>query len=185
MWVSFIVIIIYLSFVLDLWIWPIPSEASTVSLLSSESDLFSWKSAQALVGLWFSLIFYMSPLYLSLSALIQPELEMTPIWMVVSGLFISISGRVISLSGTQALRKNHDKTVVESSIFKRSRNPITIGMHLTVVGLLLCYNFWFLWIGFPIYFWIFNLKIKMEEGFLKEKFGSVYLQYMEKTPRYL
>ncbi len=185
MWVSFIIIIIYLSFVLDLWIWPIPSEASTVSMLSSESSPFSIKSAQALVGLWLSLIFYLSPLYLALLALIRPELEMATIWMIISGLFISISGRVISLSGTRVLRKNHGKTVVKSSIFKRSRNPITTGMHLTIFGLVMCYNYWFLWIGFPIYFWIFHLKIKMEEDFLMGKFGSVYARYMEKTPRYL
>jgi len=185
MWVSYIVIIIYLSFVLDLWVWPIPSEASTGSLLSSESDLFSRKSVQALVGLFLSLIFYLSPLLLALLAFTHLEVGTTPIWMVVLGLFISISGRIISLWGTWALRKNHNKKVVESSIFKRSRNPITTGMHFTVFGLLMCYNYWFLWIGFPIYFWIFHLKIKMEEGFLMKKFGSVYSKYMEKTPRYL
>jgi len=83
------------------------------------------------------------------------------------------------------LRKNNDKEVVESSIFKLSRNPITTGMHMTVLGLLVCYNFWFLWVGFPIYLWIFHSKIKMEEDFLEKKFGATYLQYMNKTPRYL
>jgi protein-S-isoprenylcysteine O-methyltransferase Ste14 len=185
MWVSFIVIVIYLSFVLDLWIWPIPSEASTASLLSSEGSLFTLKSAQALFGLLLSLIFYLAPLYLSIWALIRPEMDLTPIWLVVPGLFISLSGRVISLAGTSALRKNHGNTVVESSIYKRSRNPITTGMHLTVFGLLMCYNYWALWIGFPIYFLILHSKIKLEERFLKKKFGQVYSQYMEKTRRYL
>lgn len=185
MWVSYIIITIYASFVLDLLIWPIPSEVSTISVLTSANSIFSLKSAKALAGWSLSLIFYLCPLYLSLSAIVYSQSELASIWLVVLGLLISISGRVISILGTLALRKNHNNTLVESSIFKRSRNPITTGMHLTIFGLLMCYNFWFLWFGFPVYFWIFHLKLKMEERLLNEKFGFVYEKYMEKTPRYL
>ncbi|WP_242092708.1 methyltransferase family protein [Aestuariivivens sediminicola] len=108
-----------------------------------------------------------------------------PFHIVVTGVFIAILGRVISVKGTITLRKNYGKSLVESAIFKLSRNPITIGMHLTIFGLLLCFKFWLLWIIFPLYLWIFHGKIIMEETFLESKYGNEYLRYKEKTPRYL
>lgn len=185
MWISVIIICIYFSFVLDLLVLPIPSEASTVSIISSEKAFFSLKSLRSLFGLLISLLFYLSPLFISILFLLNSNIEIMPFHIVVTGVFIAILGRVISVKGTITLRKNYGKSLVESAIFKLSRNPITIGMHLTIFGLLLCFKFWLLWIIFPLYLWIFHGKIIMEETFLESKYGNEYLRYKEKTPRYL
>jgi protein-S-isoprenylcysteine O-methyltransferase Ste14 len=185
MWINLIIICIYISFVLDLWVLPIPSEASTASVISSETKVFSLKSIKSIIGLLISLLFYLTPLYLSIISLINSKIKILPIFIVVLGLVIAVLGRIISLSGTIALRENHGKIVVESAIFKRSRNPIVTGMHLTILGLLLCFDFWGLWAVFPIYFWIFHSKIINEESFLESKYGKDYLQYKQRTPRYL
>jgi len=185
MWINCLVIAIYLSFALDLLIWPIPSEASTSSLISKEKELVSFKSIKAMLVLLFSLIFYLFPLYFSIKQLILDERFLSPTLVVLVGLCLAILGRFISLKASQVLRKNHGISIISSSIFEHSRNPITLGMHLTIFGLIICYNSIFLYFGFIFYAVNLHGKIKIEENYLKEKFGEEYLKYIEKTPRYL
>lgn len=185
MWISIIIFCIYFSFILDLWVLPIPSEASTFSIISSEKGVFSLKSLKSIVEVFISILFYISPSYLAISSIIHGKIQMMPTYIVLLGLLISVLGRIISLKGTNTLRDNHGKVVVQSAVFKLSRNPITTGMHLTIFGLILCFKFWVLWAVFPIYLWIFHKKIIIEEGFLESKYGKDYLQYKDKTPRYL
>ncbi|MFT6882455.1 MAG: protein-S-isoprenylcysteine O-methyltransferase Ste14 [Marinoscillum sp.] len=185
MWINYVVIFIYLSFAIDLLIWPIPSEASTSSLISKERDLATFKSIKGMLLLLFSLIFYLFPLYLSMNQFIIAEALLSPTSVVLLGLSLAVLGRFVSLKASQVLRNNHEVSMVSSSVFKWSRNPITLGMHITIFGLIICYNSFILYFGFILYAVNLHGKIKIEENYLADKFGKKYLRYMKKTPRYL
>lgn len=178
-------IVIYLSFAIDLLIWPIPSEASTSSLISRERDLATFKSIKAMLLLLFSLIFYLSPLFLSIKQFFVAEAFLSPTLVVLLGLSLAVLGRFVSLKASQVLRNNHGVSMVSTSVFKWSRNPITLGMHITIFGLIVCYNSFILYLGFIAYVVNLHGKIKIEENHLAMKFGEEYLKYIKKTPRYL
>lgn len=178
-----VVIILYFSFVLDLIIWPIPSDSSTSALVKKKNY-----SGFPLIGILilhsFSLIIYLSPLLLALLSLFGViDLEVTILtWSI--GIFITLSGRVISLSGTYSLR-NKDEAVVKTSVFRWSRHPIALGMIISLFGFILVSGFWYLLLGYPLYILNMHQKLKIEEGQLSDQFGNDYIKYMKETPRYL
>lgn len=180
-----IVISIYLSFGVDLCISPIPSEASTLTILSKQKCRITIKSIQFILFSMLNLIFYSFPLYLTIKQLILGGGLLLNNIVVITGLVISILGRLISLKSSQVLRRYHDKYMVSDSIFRWSRNPITFGIHLTIFGLCLSYNLWFLWIGFIFFVYNLDIKIKIEEDYLLTKHNEKYLNYMKKTRRYI
>ncbi len=180
---SLLVFMIYASFVLDLVIWPIPSEASSKALWSSRSRgfkgrrrFFQWMAAVL------SLIFVLSPLVL---ALIQWQEPMYFSWLWTSGLILSITGRILSLLGTRALRSHHGKYLVKKNIFRWTRNPISLGIDLTFLGLVVCFGNWWLWLGYAWFLGYMHSKILMEERHLLSKYGEAYQIYELQTPRYL
>lgn len=177
------VILIYLSFLLDFLVWPVPSEASTFSLLNRR------KNSKIIFGIFLilvfilSLIIYLTPLGLSIMSLFNGEgIAIAP--MVILGLFLSLVGRITSIKAALKLRKN-EKGIVVDSVFRHSRNPISLGMHFTLAGLVIIFGKWYLWLGFIFYLVNIHLKIKVEEQFLLGKFGQDYTIYKNKTPRYL
>ncbi len=180
MLLSPIVIGIYLSFILDLWIWPIPSETSTRSLLQT-GNTSSIQSIGLLVRHLISLVIFMAPL--AIAILKYPMLEQTGI-MVIAGIGLALVGRIFSLFGSYMLR-NKRSDLVTNSIFSITRHPIAMGMHFTLFGVILAVGEWPLWIGVPFYLWNMDDKIRQEEKLLEKQYGIKYRSYMVKTPRYL
>jgi len=181
--VNCLIITIYLSFVLDLLIWPIPSEGSTKSLISFENRKALYKSFGLLIVFLLNLVFYMYPLYNALINIIS-GIETNQVLSKV-GIAISIIGRIISLKGTLALRTCSIDNLLTKSIFKYSRNPISVGMHITILGMILIFREWYIWIGFLLYLLNMHLKIKVEERNLIRLYGADYQSYISSTPRYL
>jgi protein-S-isoprenylcysteine O-methyltransferase Ste14 len=181
--VYILVFIIYLSFVFDLIIWPIPSEASTKALMSFDNQQGIVKSCLLILVFLLNFAFFIFPLIASVRNIIyniEPEYARS-----IFGLFVSALGRFISLKGTLTLRQYTCHKLVTQSIFKVSRNPISTGMHLTIFGLILVFNNWYLWIGFVLYFLNIHFKIKIEEKHLMDIYGPDYQLYKSKTNRYL
>ncbi|MFY0601909.1 MAG: hypothetical protein JXR03_19700 [Cyclobacteriaceae bacterium] len=178
------ILAIYLSFSLDFIIWPISSEASTKSLIKVKNEHSLLKSFGLIAVFLANLIFYLAPLALAIQGLLaSDEAGMRSLPLV--GVLLAIVGRLLSLKGTLILRANTQSTLVTTSIFKRSRNPISTGMHLTILGLVLCFGQWYLWLGLVLYILNIHLKIKIEEKFLLNLHGPFYRDYVLKTPRYL
>ncbi|MBX2840744.1 MAG: hypothetical protein KTR26_03175 [Flammeovirgaceae bacterium] len=179
-----VIIFIYFSFFLDFLVWPIPSEASTSSLLNTSDQNNALKKGGLLLVFILNLLFYLTPFGIAVLKITEgyfPSIE----WWQTVGLILSISGRFISLLGSTSLRKSSNGNLKTSAIFKISRNPISLGMHFTILGLVIFFNFWYLWVGFIFYLLNIHFKILIEEKFLIEKFGSDYIKYLNKTPRYL
>lgn len=183
MLLDLIVIVLYLSFALDLVIWPISSGSSTSALVKNRTY-----SGLALIWMLirhsFSLLVYLAPLLLAVLSLFGiTNLEVSILtWSI--GVFIILLGRAISLSGTYSLR-NKDEAVVKSSVFRWSRHPIALGMIFSLFGFILVSGVWYLLLGYIVYILNMHQKLKMEEGLLTDQFGDDYQQYMKETPRYL
>ena len=76
--------------------------------------------------------------------------------------------------------------LVNTGIYKYSRNPMYLGMILIVISTSIFYlNYYSILTPFIFYFWINEFQIKREEIFLEEKFGKEYLSYKSRTRRWI
>ncbi len=178
---SLLIIFIYSSFAIDFLIWPIPSEASTKSLIKKNSRVIALLLALIFI---LNIIFYLSPLFLAVYHLLKNSSELTSKGQFVIGFTFAIVGRLTSLFGSHALRAS-TTLVCKKSVFRFTRNPISLGMHLTVFGTLIIFNLWYLWVAFLLYLLNIHYKIMIEEKELIEKYGAPYKAYCSLTPRYL
>ena len=178
---SILIIFIYSTFAIDFFIWPIPSEASTKNLIKKNNRPIALLLALVFI---LNIIFYLSPLFLAVYHLLKNSTELTSKDQFFIGFTFATIGRLTSLFGSHALRTSKD-LVCEKSIFRFTRNPISLGMHLTVLGMLIIFNFWYLWAGFLLYLINIHYKILIEEKELIEKYGAPYKAYYSLTPRYL
>ncbi len=179
--IHYIVIFIYVTFIWDFFICPIPSEASTKAL--SDGKAFIVRTLLTLVFV-VGLSFYVFPFILSISALISSEIfSIHPLTLSIS-LILAISGRIITIVSSYHLAKSNS-SIFTKSFFSISRNPISLGTYLTFFGLCLIYNSWYLWFGLAFYIINIHIKICIEEKHLQEKYGSSYEDYRNHTPRYL
>jgi len=178
-----IVIFVYLSFLLDFLVWPIPSEASTFSLINGNTKVNFIHKFFLLIVFIVNLFFYLTPLGLSIYYL-QNGFEIPGTPLTILGIAMSITGRIISIKAAQVMRKKGDG-LVGNSLFKYSRNPISLGLHITIIGLMIIFDKWYLWLGFIFYLINIHYKIKVEESHLQKKYGTLYDLYQAKTPRYL
>lgn len=173
---------IYLSFLLDFLVWPIPSEASTLSLVNRTNHSNTTHRVFLFLVFVLNLLFYLTPLGLSIIYLVDgTEIDITAI--AIFGILLSIAGRIISIKGSKRLR-NQAVGIACDSVFKYSRNPISLGLHFTIVGLMIIFGKWYLWFGFAFYLINIHLKIRVEESFLQKRYGTIYEKYKNTTPRY-
>ena len=178
--VSLAILLIYLSFVLDFVVWPIGSEASTQALTKEASSFRR-------IGLWLvfivSLAGYLAPLVIALIGWSDTAFNT---WNLLSIIGVSgaIFGRVITTLGALTL-KSSQSNLKTKSIFSFSRNPISLGMYVTFLGLILTCSEWWLLVAFIFYMINIDLKITLEERALVTKYGRPYIEYKSKTPRYL
>ena len=177
------IILLYFSFVLELVIWPVPSEASTGHLLKE------WKSNGTLRNVMYifmyiiNFFFTLSPLIISLYSLFHTDLIQSDL-ISIGGLILAWSGRAISMYGAFLLHKNRRVNLLTGKIFRWSRNPISLGLFLTFLGLLMIIPYPLLIAAYVGFIVIINFKINIEEKFLNAKFGSEYQRYKKSTPKY-
>ena len=75
--------------------------------------------------------------------------------------------------------------LVESGVFRLSRNPVYLSMVLLVVGVGLALNsFWSLVLAVPTGYVLYLAAIRPEERYLEAKFGDAYRAYRERVPRW-
>lgn len=77
-------------------------------------------------------------------------------------------------------------TLVTSGIFRRTRNPMYVGMLLLLSGWALCLGGPGVWAG-PAAFYLFitRFQILPEERAMTAKFDQAYRDYQARTPRWL
>ena len=115
------------------------------------------------------------------------------IWLKYIGIMFCYIGLVIFLLALISFGKawrigideNNSNELVTSGIFKYSRNPIFLFMDMYFTGIMLIYpNIVFILIAVCTIIGI-HLQILREEKFLQNKFCEKYIEYKNKTRRYI
>lgn len=205
--VGLIVILAYVSLLIELLVFPVPSSASSYSLWRESEDFaiegyspmqniqqWSFLKKSLILGLPLVLIVitFVIPILIALG--LAPDIFMkwitaNPI-LIAIGILLLVVGRLITFVSALAIRKDNSQegemfTLHDDSWFRFSRNPIQVGMYIFSFGLLVLYPSWIFLLGCVLYVAYMDYKIKMEEDFLRAQFGSQYSEYCERTRRYL
>jgi protein-S-isoprenylcysteine O-methyltransferase Ste14 len=181
-----IVVIAYLLIIVELVFFPIPSEVSTVAILSRKkrSDYPHRGKKQKLSQMvYLAYVVVSSIVVLCIFCIPIAWVFWSPLIAIAAGSFISFWA-VIELHafiGTNPTR-NRLKT---NGIYSGSRNPITLGNSIIYIGFVFTVPTWVMIVGFIIYCFHIDHKIKMEEKNLESKFGSTFRDYKKKVGRYL
>jgi protein-S-isoprenylcysteine O-methyltransferase Ste14 len=102
---------------------------------------------------------------------------------IAAGSFISLWA-VIELRAYLDTYSTRDR-LKKDGIYSRSRNPITLGNYVVFIGFIFTIPSWVMIVGFIIYFFHLDHKIKVEEKNLELKFGGTFREYKKRVGRYL
>jgi protein-S-isoprenylcysteine O-methyltransferase Ste14 len=81
---------------------------------------------------------------------------------------------------------NQQQTELKTTgLFKISRNPVFLGMSASLFGIFLVIPNAFTLLVFVLGFVSFQVQIRLEEEYLLKTHGDNYLQYCQKTKRWL
>ncbi|MFT6128204.1 MAG: protein-S-isoprenylcysteine O-methyltransferase Ste14, partial [Flavobacteriaceae bacterium] len=131
-----------------------------------------------------SFIIFALPLLMTIQVIFDTSSDVKIKMMSIIGSIISAFGRILTLYATVLLRKEKVNGLVRFSLFKYSRNPISLGIYLTLLGLVIIFGTWYLWLGYLLFIINIHSKVKIEELELIKKYPA-YIDYMKKTPRYI
>jgi protein-S-isoprenylcysteine O-methyltransferase Ste14 len=105
--------------------------------------------------------------------------------LIALGEWIRLAG--VAAAGTVTRRRSRDvQRLVDYGIFAWVRNPLYVGNFLIWMGfVVISAVLWFLPVAILIFAVEYTLIVRYEEGVLESIFGSVYLDYMRATPRWI
>lgn len=99
------------------------------------------------------------------------------LWIVIAQLQMSDSWRV----GIDHSAKTELKT---NGLFSISRNPVFLGMLLTLIGVFLIIPNAITFLVFVASTLLFQVQVRLEEEYLGKMHGETYLNYCQKTSRW-
>jgi protein-S-isoprenylcysteine O-methyltransferase Ste14 len=110
----------------------------------------------------------------------------------ILGFVFIVLGEAIRLAGVAAagtVTRRRSRTVqrlVTYGIFSWMRNPLYVGNFLIWLGFIVISGvFWFIPVAIVLFAIEYTLIVRYEEGVLESIFGSEYLAYKSRTPRWL
>jgi protein-S-isoprenylcysteine O-methyltransferase Ste14 len=108
------------------------------------------------------------------------------VYLISATGFIMIAMGLLVLGDSTRMGLPKEETTLKTGgIYKFTRNPIYVGLHILLLAVVL-YTL-SIWVtALAIYsIAIYHLIIQSEERFLKQRFGSDYEEYLLKTSRYI
>lgn len=118
-----------------------------------------------------------------------PSNALVAIVLIVLGAFMVFIGGVAfrNVRTTVDPRYPHNSsTLVIVGIYKYTRNPMYVGMLLSLLGIAVYFGSLSGVFMLPFFIWSMNeLQIKWEEKALLNKFGEAYQEYMNNVRRWL
>jgi protein-S-isoprenylcysteine O-methyltransferase Ste14 len=105
--------------------------------------------------------------------------------LVAAGEAVRLAG--VAAAGTVTRRRSREvQRLVTYGVFGWVRNPLYVGNFLIWMGFTVISGvFWFLPIAALLFALEYTLIVRYEEGVLESIFGSSYLTYKSRTPRWL
>ncbi len=193
----------YLTLVLELTVWHIPSVATSGKIMSAKSDLVSQYSDKYkkifelsksikiiifIVPLVFIYVLHLYPISIIIDFINGRTQSSLAYYTLASS--IVLLGRIISLVYIFKIRKENEQKddkfrLHTDSVFRYSRNPGLMSLYISFIGFGLMIPTVFYWVCLFIYIGHMHFKVLMEEDFLGNKFGSDYISYINKSKRYL
>ena len=167
-------------------VWVIGTSTKKISEIILEKILLP---SSLLISFVFIIL---TALHINLPAIISNYL-IKIIWIKYIGISFCYSGLIIFLlalisfgkSWRIGIDENNSNELVTNGMFKYSRNPIFLFMDLYFIGIMLIYpNIVFILLALFTIIGI-HLQILREEEFLAKKFGKKYIEYKNKTRRYI
>ena len=206
--ISIIIITVYISIIIEIVFFSVPSVASTNQLFTPDKTkteiagllgrVRKFSSAKKFMVLCVADFLGMTAFFIPLVLTFSPGLNayLVPVsfpgqeFLSVAGVLLLIAGRAISLSAIPKIKGrngkiNTDVSLITQGIFTFSRNPIALGMILTFLGLFFIVPSLILFIGFLIFVTNMHFRILMEEDFMRSRFGIRYDKYLLRVRRYL
>ncbi len=201
-----VILIAYGSLLLELVVFPIPSEASTYQIFfEAAPDGRSTSEADALERArerapWVKFVRFFLPTALGVLLFLVPPVaafwpELTrylgPLTgletpgMRSTGLFVILLGRAITFTSVLQLRRHKEIDLASLGWFRFSRNPGLVGMYVFYLGNCLAFPCLALFVGFFPYVLNMHTRVLMEESHLSRRLGSPYRDYLRRVPRYL
>jgi protein-S-isoprenylcysteine O-methyltransferase Ste14 len=120
--------------------------------------------------------------------MILPDAARWAGWAIVAlAIVIAVAAEVSFLrAGTATLPTSSTSAIVESGIYRFTRNPMYLAMTLALFGLGLALASPWFWLVAPAAVRLVTiLAIEREEAYLTRKFGAVYLDYTARVRRWL
>lgn len=199
--VDAVVLLAYASLVVELTLFPIPSEASTWQLLGATAPTGGAGTDDALqaargrsvaqkllryalpttlgVALW------LLPLACILAPGVAAAVGALPVaWLVGPGVALVALGRAITFVSVLQLRAQR-RRVGQGWLFRRSRNPGLVGMFACYLGLCCLFPSPLLWLGLPLYVGNMHARVRFEEAHLLARHGAAWSTYAARVPRYI
>lgn len=137
-------------------------------------------------------LFFVTTIYFSkneLETIYFPNQHSISLLIFSVGIFILINPVfkfIKSKTTVNPIKFKKVNKLVNTGIYKYSRNPMYLGMILIIISTSIFYlNYYSILTPFIFYFWINEFQIKREEIFLQEKFGKEYLSYKSRTRRWI
>lgn len=105
--------------------------------------------------------------------------------LIVSLIWIVIAQAQMGASWRIGIDSTHATSLVQNGVFRWSRNPIFLGMRLTLLGFFLvlpnAVTFAILLVGDVL----MQIQVRLEEGYLLTSHSDVYRAYSQRTRRWL
>lgn len=189
----------YATLLLELTVFPIPSEASTWQLLAPETRSQGTELDRAQRrSLVVKLLGYALPTAVGLVAYLLPlAVILVPAWRatlcwtthpaaMLGGMAAIVVGRLLTFGSVLQLRAQRQRGGgPPDGLFRWSRNPGLVGMYLGYVGLTVGYSMPLLALVLPLYLWNMHRRVRLEESQLQRTLGSQWSTYTARVPRYL
>jgi protein-S-isoprenylcysteine O-methyltransferase Ste14 len=105
--------------------------------------------------------------------------------VVAAGEAVRLAG--VAAAGTETRRRSRNvQRLVTYGVFAWVRNPLYVGNFLAWMGFTVISGvFWFLPVAALLFALEYTLIVRYEEGVLESIFGSSYLAYKARTPRWV
>ncbi len=194
----------YATLVIELTVFPIPSEASTLQLLSprepdrTRDDEVAHASERSVPH---KLLRFALPTAIGVVAFLIPLAWIfwppTPSFVgripalqregfALAAMALIVLGRALTFSSVLQLRAQRRAASVQASgLFTWSRNPGLVGMGVFYAGLCLGFPCWAMLGALPVYALNMHSRVLLEESRLSALSGDAYRDYLSRVPRYL
>lgn len=197
-WLDAVAIAAYATLLLELTMFPIPSEASTWQLLAGRDGPSAValqrvhataRSRRLLVLLLptaIGVLAWLLPLLLIVVPGCRAALSLVlPDAVTIVGIAAIVLGRTITFGSVLQLRAAKRNERLPGGLFLRSRNPGLVGMYVCYLGLMLGYGLPLLAVVLPLYVGNMHRRVRLEEAQLDFEHGASWRDYAARVPRYL